>query len=255
MGAVCPTVGLGLSIEDLIKVYNLFDLYAQYAICEGFGMPQVEAAACGVPIVATDYSAMADVLKYTKGYPVKVEKFFREMETGAERAYPDNEIMANTILNFALLSPEERLLKSMEARNGAVDRYDWDDTAKQWMDYIDSYTPTGKQGNWNVPPKLYNIPTDIPPGLSNEQLVQWLYEAVLQKPNAVRKSSAIQVLRDLNYGASISQGTMEPCNGPQIFQQFQQRANHNIICEQVRVGIRPPSQEYYIEEAHKRKKS
>ena len=68
-----PNVGQGLSIPDLIKVYNLFDLYVQYAICEGFGMPQVEAAGCGVPIAAVNYSAMADVLKFTKGYPIDVK--------------------------------------------------------------------------------------------------------------------------------------------------------------------------------------
>ena len=122
MSAVCPTVGIGLTIEELIEVYNLFDLYAQYAICEGFGMPQVEAAACGIPIAATDYSAMTDVLRYTQGYPIKVEKFFRELETGAERAYPDNEIMADVMLKFSQLSPEERMKKSIQARAGAVKR-------------------------------------------------------------------------------------------------------------------------------------
>ena len=38
--AQCPNVTLGLSVPDLVKIYNLFDLYVQYAICEGFGMPK-----------------------------------------------------------------------------------------------------------------------------------------------------------------------------------------------------------------------
>ena len=89
-----PSVSSGLDTEDLVKVYNIFDLYVQYAICEGFGMPQVEAASCGVPIASTDYSAMEDVVRYTNGYPIPVQKFFREMETWAERAYPDNDALA-----------------------------------------------------------------------------------------------------------------------------------------------------------------
>ena len=67
--AVCPTVSMGVSVPDLAQIYNLFDIYIQYAICEGFGMPQVEAAACGIPVAATDYSAMSDVIQFTKGYP------------------------------------------------------------------------------------------------------------------------------------------------------------------------------------------
>ena len=77
LSAVCPTVGFGLTIENLIKVYNTFDLYAQYAICEGFGMPQIEAASCGVPVAATNYSAMEDVIRHTQGYPVPVKEILQ----------------------------------------------------------------------------------------------------------------------------------------------------------------------------------
>ena len=53
-------VGIDNSIEekDLNNVYNCFDIYAQYANSEGFGMPQLEAAYAGLPVVGTNYSAM-----------------------------------------------------------------------------------------------------------------------------------------------------------------------------------------------------
>jgi hypothetical protein len=53
----------------LAEVMNLFDVYVQYANSEGFGMPQVEAAACGVPVMAVDYSAMSDVVRKLAGIP------------------------------------------------------------------------------------------------------------------------------------------------------------------------------------------
>ena len=41
---------------------NTFDLYVQYANSEGFGLPQVEAAGCGIPVASVDYSAMSSVV-------------------------------------------------------------------------------------------------------------------------------------------------------------------------------------------------
>ena len=40
-------------------------------------MPQVEAACCGVPVAAVDYSAMEDVVRHTNGYPIRIKKMFR----------------------------------------------------------------------------------------------------------------------------------------------------------------------------------
>ena len=74
-----PNVSSGLKQEELNIIYNTFDLYVQYAICEGFGMPQVEAGSAGVPIASVDYSAMNDVVHKLNGYPIKVNQYFKEL--------------------------------------------------------------------------------------------------------------------------------------------------------------------------------
>jgi glycosyltransferase involved in cell wall biosynthesis len=48
-------------------IYNLFDLYIQYHNSEGFGIPVIEAAACGTPVIATDFSAVCDVVRKVDG--------------------------------------------------------------------------------------------------------------------------------------------------------------------------------------------
>ena len=255
LSSVCPTVGHGLSIPDLIKVYNTFDLYAQYAICEGFGMPQVEAASCGVPVAATDYSAMSDVVRYTGGYPIKVKTFFRELETNAERAYPDNDDMADILVKFFTMSDSERMKKSMQAREGAAKRYNWDDTAKQWENYIDSYTPSGKQGQWDHPPELHPIPSEIPEGMDNFGFLQWAYNNVLRKPEKLHSQEGVNLLRDLNFGAQISLGVLEPIDPERAFGIFRNRAINNMTTEQVRANMIPVIPSKFVEEAHKRKKS
>ena len=174
ISSVMPSVGLGLEVPDLVKVYNAMDLYVQYAICEGFGMPQVEATACGVPIASSNYSAMEDVLEWTKGYPINIQKMYREVETNAERVFPDNDLLVEIMINPLMLSDEEKANTSQEVRNATVSRYDWDDCAKVWMNYIDTYQPKMLQGKWNAPPRPLQIHEQEPEGLTNEQLVEFI---------------------------------------------------------------------------------
>ncbi len=247
--AVCPTVGVGLSVADLAQVYNLFDLYAQYAICEGFGMPQVEASACGVPVVATNYSAMEDVLKHTEGYPVPVRTFFRELETDAERAYPDNQKFAEILIDYFSETSEYRMKKSIRVRKKTLERYSWDETAKVWENYIDSYTAIGLQGQWNTPPNIINIPQNIDDNIqSHQDFIRWIYH-LLNMPERAYQYEGTQMIRNLNLGAQISQGVLEPLNRQQLFDSFKQRMKNVNDTELVRSGNIPYQPERFIIEA------
>ena len=250
LSAVCPTVGLGLTVEDLAKIYNLFDLYAQYAICEGFGMPQVEAAACGVPVVATNYSAMRDVVKFTNGYPVPVKTFFRELETDAERAYPDNEVCAEIFNNFFHQTEEQRLAKSMQVRQSTITKYSWDKTAKVWEEYIDTYTPTDLQGQWNAPLRLLPIPDKIDAKIeSHHDFVRWIFH-LLQKPEKVHQHEGQKILRDLVFGAEMGQGILQPINRDQVFEGIKHRITQMNQAEMIRTGQTSIQPDPFIIEAH-----
>jgi glycosyltransferase involved in cell wall biosynthesis len=255
LSAVCPTVGFGLSIPDLVQVYNLFDLYAQYAICEGFGMPQVEAAACGVPVAATDYSAMSDVVRHTKGYPIRISKTFREIETNANRVYPDNEHMADVMLEFFSLTKEERASKCFDARKGAVSRYNWNDTAKEWEKYIDSYEPLAEQGDWNVPPNVYDIPPSLPPRMSHMDATRWIFSNLMHTPDEFFKREGVKLIRDLNFGAIIDQGVLEELNQDKAFESYKNRASHSVECEKFRANSEHLTVPDFITEAHSRRRT
>jgi len=249
ISCVMPSVSFGLEVPDLVKIYNCMDLYIQYAICEGFGMPQVEATACGVPIASSNYSAMEDVIQWTKGYPIKIQKMYRELETNAERVFPDNDHLVEIMINHFMLSPEDKAKKSAEVRQATVERYDWDDCAKAWMDYIDTYKPVGKQGKWGYPPELYDIPVEMPK-VDNNQFVEWLYNAVLNQPEDAFGYEATKLLRDLNIGAVVDHGIVDPISRDKVFENYKNRANNKIITEKIRTGLLSLAPEKFIEVAN-----
>jgi glycosyltransferase involved in cell wall biosynthesis len=48
--------------EDLVALYNLADLFVFPSLYEGFGLPPLEAMACGLPVVASNAPALREVL-------------------------------------------------------------------------------------------------------------------------------------------------------------------------------------------------
>ena len=52
----------GVSDEELRVLYNAADLYVSPTMAEGFGLTLAEAMSCGVPVIATDYSAVSEVV-------------------------------------------------------------------------------------------------------------------------------------------------------------------------------------------------
>lgn len=51
-----------ISMDELAGVYNLATIYIGPSFAEGFGLPPLEAMACGTPVVASDRDSLAEVL-------------------------------------------------------------------------------------------------------------------------------------------------------------------------------------------------
>lgn len=47
--------------EELVDLYNLADLFVFPSLYEGFGLPPLEAMACGTPVIAADNSSIPEV--------------------------------------------------------------------------------------------------------------------------------------------------------------------------------------------------
>ena len=199
-----PNVSNGLPSKDLNVVMNTFDLYVQYAICEGFGMPQVEAGAAGVPVMSVDYSAMNDVVHKIKGYPIKVNQYFKEMETKAIRVYPDNNDFVKIVQEYLKLPDMLKQQKRHETRQLVEKYYNWDHIAKIWEKYLDNINLVGTQGQWDKPlAPIQNIPK-MDENVNPYDNVVELVSKILPHHQICTSKMLLNMIRDLDYGFVIN---------------------------------------------------
>jgi len=255
--AVLPSPDRGLTPSQLSEVINTFDAYIQYSVCEGFGMPQVEAAACGVPVMSVNYSAMEDVIKNTKGMPIPVERMFRDVGTHAYRALPDNDACAEIIYKFFKKPSAIRRVMGNKARKAAEKYYNWDATAKIWEDHFDSIELTNLQGKWSAPMLPCGKPPTMPDPkrmVSNSHYVDWLILNVLKEPKHLNSRFALKYLRQLNYGSRQSGVDMIPVTRKSVYDEMSAYAYNKLEYEMARTGQLELHNADFIEYAHQRDK-
>lgn len=76
----------GFPAEYLAMVYNAADVLLANSMSEGFGIPIIEAQACGTPAIVTDFSAMPELVRW--GMKIEpADLFWTPM--GSWQAWPD----------------------------------------------------------------------------------------------------------------------------------------------------------------------
>lgn len=65
---------IGIPPQTVASLYNMFDVLAMPSMGEGFGIPLIEAQACGVPVITTDWTAMTELCG--AGWLVDGDRFY-----------------------------------------------------------------------------------------------------------------------------------------------------------------------------------
>ncbi len=197
-------VHTGVDNPTLASIYNLFDVYVQYSNSEGFGLPQCEAAACSVPVMSVDYSAMSDVVRKLKGTPLKVKALDRELETGCYRAVPDNDFLADKLYEFFSLPTAVRLRHGFNARRAYEEHYGYDKAAKKYETYFDSLRVEELNNRWLSPPRILPISEyQELPQIDNHKYAEWLILHVLGEPKYIGSYMHSRLVKELNYGCTL----------------------------------------------------
>jgi glycosyltransferase involved in cell wall biosynthesis len=106
-----------LADEDLVMLLNLAAVLVLPSLMEGFGLPAVEAAACGCPVIATNASPLPGLL-------------------GAAGIYIDPREPEILRALEEVLSSEDLRLRMGECGMEAAGRLTWEESARQMMDVI-----------------------------------------------------------------------------------------------------------------------
>lgn len=196
--AVMCNVRHGASEEQLSTIINSFDLYVQYANSEGFGIPIVEAAACAIPVVGIDYSAMSSVLKNIDGARLKPLAFYKELETGCHRAVPNNQEFVEYLNFFFSLNEEQIKYFKEDILHGYNKHYGLKKTGKKLETYFDSVQPK----SWTLPPRIFEPSEKLESydKMTYKDIARWLILNVVKEPERINTYFEARLIRDLTYG-------------------------------------------------------
>ena len=188
-----------VNTAELSSIYNIFDVYVQYANSEGFGMPQLEAAYCGLPIISTYYSAMQSVVDNIGAIGIEPLSYYLECETGCKRAVPDNEKFIKELIKLHNKKSELRSI-GMEICKKARSQYSWDKAADAWLSHIKSVPMKDLSETWLSPPRIFQPATTIPSNIDSiVDKVNFIFTDILHKPEWIGSYLWKKVLKDCTF--------------------------------------------------------
>lgn len=105
---------------DLVGLYNTCELYVFPSIYEGFGLPALEAMACGAPVIGADASSLPEVI----GYP--------------EAMFPPDSHLAMSAMILRALTDDEFRRGLIEHASERTQRFSWEGSARAALDAIEA---------------------------------------------------------------------------------------------------------------------
>lgn len=245
--AILPRITVPLHEENLNRIYNISDLYIQYANAGATEFPLVEAAAAGCNVMAVDWAGTGDACKRLGGIPLKVIGTPRDINVDADRAIPDNEYLADELVKFYKRPRQINLRNGQKISQNAIKKFSWDKNAEIWMELFDSVKLTGYQGKWSA-----DIPFNPQQNLSqNLPTYDWVYNfinLVLQEPSIKHSLTIDEAIKFAEQGSRSTGNNVIPWGRKELTQMLENLVNNKITVEQIRRG-QPLNKEDWLEYA------
>jgi hypothetical protein len=197
--AFIASVRYSISPQELNNIYNIFDMYIQYAICEGFGIPPIEAAACGVPVITMDHEAMGEVGRNIGAELVSVKRIFREQETNAQRAYPDNDQLYAVLDKYINMSFSDLNKIGTASRKLCIKNYSWESTAKTFEKIFDSID-INKKLAWNSPQREIDSNYKVNQITNHRECIYNIVDHFIKEPYLKSTNFIEELIKNANDG-------------------------------------------------------
>jgi glycosyltransferase involved in cell wall biosynthesis len=123
---------------ELPRLYASADAFVLPTRGEGFGLPYIEALACGLPVIATRWSSQLDFLHEGNSYLIDIEGLVPaswgdvEYFVGHRWAQPSVESLRQ-LMRTVYSHPEEARDRAEVGRQEIIDRWDWRVVIRKWV--------------------------------------------------------------------------------------------------------------------------
>ena len=134
LNQVTPTYQLG-------SLYRSADCFVLTTRGEGWGLPVIEAMACGLPVIATNWSAHCDFMNAGNAYPLEVDRLVPAQArcpyyTGFNWAEPSY-LHLRQLMRHVFDNQEEARAIGEKASHEMIENWTWDHAAQKIIDRID----------------------------------------------------------------------------------------------------------------------
>ncbi len=129
--------------HDMARLYTACDAYVSAAKAEGWGLPLLEAMACGLPVIAPNYSGPSEFLSADCAYPIPVTAhdsifcpiFFPEPGAHGTWAHIDHEALVEKLRHVYTNRDAAKAIGATAAQQTHA-RWTWNHAAQKAMTHL-----------------------------------------------------------------------------------------------------------------------
>lgn len=125
----------GIPESQLALMYQASDVHVLPSKTEGFGIPLIEAGACGIPSITTNFASMPEVVGDC-GWLIDVNEMEVQQLVGYSwQSIPSTAHLAQ-LLEYVVDHPEEVRDKGLNMMQRVEEEYTWKKAASYWPEIL-----------------------------------------------------------------------------------------------------------------------